>query len=72
MVEAWVPSSPAEMLQRIYQNEIMKKAGFSERLMHSIMVDEMPDYSVVRRLIQKYGADEARRRLEKRLHDNQS
>ena len=60
---AWIPS-PAEMLQRIYQNEIMKKAGFSDRLIHSIMINERPHYDVVRKMIDEYGIDKARKKLE--------
>ena len=59
---AWEPSL-AEIKQRTRILRWLGRMGFSAKLQDSIMMDDCPDVSVVRRLVSRYGAAGARERL---------
>ena len=66
MVQGWEPTA-IEILQRRCQMYWMAEMGFSDKLVDSIMQDEMPDMATVRKMVESYGANETRRRLERFL-----
>ncbi len=66
MVQGWEPTA-IEILQRRCRLHWMKGMGFSDRLVDSIMRDDMPEISVVRKMVESYGPDETKRRLERFL-----
>jgi hypothetical protein len=70
---AFLPD-PDEIRERIGQMQWLKLLGFDNRYLCSIMQHDCPDISLVRKMVEKYGADETRERLdgmlEKTEYDN--
>jgi len=62
VVHRWEPTT-IEILQRRCQLSWMNSMGFSDRLIDSIMRDDMPDISTVRTMVESYGPDETKKRL---------
>ena len=56
-----------EVQERLYQMQWMESMGFGTDLLNSIMIDDMPELSLVVRLVNRHGPDEARVRLERFL-----
>ena len=68
MAIAWAPTE-VEIRQRLKQMVWMESIGFNSLLLDSIMTHDMPEFEHVEWMVDRFGPDETKARLERFLWD---